>query len=97
VATGPAAERTGFRSFRLCRASALTDAGYDLWHTEVFVDGVPDPRNEVHYDLIVAAGTGLIPTELVAGSRAERRAARAALAPHFEAALALIGDPVPLE
>lgn len=91
------AENTGFRTFRLCRASALTDAGYDLWPTDVFVDGVPDPRNEVHYDLIVAAGPGLVSTELVAGTKAERRAARAALAPHFEAVLAVLGDPVPLE
>jgi hypothetical protein len=91
------AENTGFRTFRLCRVSALTGAGYDLWPTDVFVDGVPDPRNEVHYDLIVAAGPGLVSTGLVAGTKAERRAARAVLAPHFEAVLALLGDPERLE
>jgi hypothetical protein len=91
------AKSTGFRSFRLCRVSILADAGYDLWPTEVFVDGVPDPRNEVHYDLIVAAGPDLIPAELTAEDKATRRAARAALAPRFEAVLTLLGDPVPLE
>jgi hypothetical protein len=91
------AENTGFRSFRLCRVRTLTDAGYDMWPTEVFIDGVPDPRSEVHYDLIVAAGPDLIPAELTAKDKATRRAARAALAPHFEAVLILIGDPVPIE
>ena len=46
------AENTGFGSYRRCRAEVLTSAGYELWPTEVFIDQVPDPRNDVHYDLI---------------------------------------------
>ncbi len=90
------AEGTGFSTYRLCRAGVLTSAGYELWPTEVFIDDVPDPRNEVHYDLIVAAGPLLIPDELLAGDRAARRAGRARLAPRFEAVLELLGDPVSL-
>jgi hypothetical protein len=91
------AENTGFRSYRRCRAAVVASAGYELWPTEVFVDDTPDPRNRVHYDLIVAAGPDLIPANLLAVDKAERRAARASLAPHFEAVLALMGDPVPIE
>ena len=40
----------------------------------MFVDDMPDPRNEVHYDLIVAAGPDLIPAEL--RTKAGRREAR---------------------
>jgi hypothetical protein len=87
------AENTGFRSYRLCRAGVLTAAGYELWPTEVFIDDVPDPRNDVHYDLIVAAGPCLIPDHLISGDKATRRAARAQLAPRFEAVLARLGDP----
>jgi hypothetical protein len=58
------AENTGFRSYRLCRADVLTNAGYDLWPTAVFLDDVPDPRNDVHYDLIVGAGPALLLEEL---------------------------------
>jgi hypothetical protein len=91
------ANNTGFRSYRHCPASVLTDAGYDLWPAEVFVNNVPDPRNQVHYDLIVAAGPSLLSAELFTGSKAERRAARTTLAPRFETVLALLGDSVPLE
>jgi hypothetical protein len=90
------AENTGFRSYRLCRAEVLTSAGYELWPTAIFVDDVPDPRNDVHYDLIVAAGPGLIPEEIGADDKSARRAARARLAPHFERVLSILGDPVPL-
>lgn len=90
------AENTGFVQFRQCPASTLAGAGYPLWPTEVFVDDVPDPRNEVHYDLIVAAGAALIPDDLVTGDKATRRAARALLAPRFETVLALLGEPIPL-
>ncbi len=87
---------TGFRSHRLARAATLVSAGHDLWPTEVFVDDVPDPRNEVHYDLIAAAGPDLIPVELRSGTKAGRREARELLRPLFERVLALLGDPLPL-
>ena len=54
-----------------------------------------DPRNEVHYDLIVASGPDLRVGEL-AGGRAQRTAARERLAPAFRAVLALFGDPLEL-
>jgi hypothetical protein len=58
----------------------LTSAGYELWPIEMFIDQAPGPRNDVHYDLIVAAGADL-PDDLIAGDKAARRAARAQLAP----------------
>jgi hypothetical protein len=88
---------TGFRSYRLARAATLASAGHDLWPTEVFVDDVPDPRNEVHYDLIVASGPDLIPAQLLSGSKAARREARELLRPLFERVLGLLGASVPLD
>ncbi|MGH9056069.1 MAG: hypothetical protein ACRDYY_09455 [Acidimicrobiales bacterium] len=87
----------GFRSYRLGRAATLASDGYELWPTEVFVDDVPDPRNEVHYDLIVASGPDLILAELVSGAKAARREARKLLRPLFGHVLALLGDPLPLD
>ena len=88
------AEGTSFGGYRLARAFTLANAGYALWATETFVDGYPDPRNAVHYDLVVAAGPGLISSDLITGDRAVRRAARARLAPLFEQVLELLGEPI---
>lgn len=90
------AQGTGFGAYRLTQAGVLRAAGYELWPTEVFADGVPDPRNEVHFDLVVAAGPGLVTTGLTGGTPAERRAAREILRPRFEQVLALLGDPISL-
>jgi len=54
------ARDTGFTRYRVIRAAALLAAGFTLWPTEIFIDGVSDPRNDVHYDLVVAAGPALI-------------------------------------
>jgi hypothetical protein len=88
---------TGFHSYRTAPAATLLAAGHDLWSTDVFVDDVPDPRNEVHYDLIVAAGPGLIPPDLLTGAKAARREAREVLRPLFDRVLVLLGDPLPLD
>jgi hypothetical protein len=42
------------------RAEILEVAGYELWPTEIDIDDVPDPRNSVHYDLVVGAGPGIV-------------------------------------
>jgi hypothetical protein len=78
----------------LVRAEVLEVAGYEIWPTEVYVDDVPDPRNSVHYDLVVAAGPGVIPPSLITGTPAERRAARAGLRPAFERILDVLGEPL---
>jgi hypothetical protein len=90
------AEGTGFVRYRTARAEVLLSAGFDLWPTEVFVDDVPDPRNPVHYDLVVAAGPNLVPEAIFTGTPAERRGARTALLPRFQRALDRLGEPVEL-
>ena len=89
------AEGTNYHQYRQVAAQVLTSAGYQLIPTAVFDDNGPDPRNEVHYDLIVAAGSYLNLGEL-AGPPATRKVARVRLAPAFRAVLALLGDPVTL-
>lgn len=89
------AAQTRYRSYRVAGASTLLAAGYLLWPTEVFDGEVADPRNEVHYDLIVTAGPDLH-LEQFAGPKTERAAARARLAPAFEAVIALLGPALAL-
>jgi hypothetical protein len=59
----------------------------------VFVDDVADPRNEVHYDLIVAGGPALVPLEeLSSADKRVRLAGRGRLRPLFENALQILGE-----
>lgn len=75
----------------------LLDAGYDLWPTAVSDVNGPDPRNEVHFDLIVLQGTDLHLEDLALDSpRNVRAAARERLRPSFAEVLALMGEPTPL-
>lgn len=87
---------TAYSHYHLARAADLLSAGYELWPTEIFIDAEADDRNSVHYDLVVAAGPDLLPSALLAGSPAERRAARLTLAPLFEGVYALLGTPKPI-
>jgi hypothetical protein len=92
------AEGTRFRSYRTVRAATLWAAEFDVWPTATFTDAVPDPRNEVHYDLIVAAGHNVVPFyELRSTSKPVRQAARERLRPLFEKVWALLGDEQPLD
>lgn len=87
---------TNYRRCRRVRASVLIDAGYLLLPTAVFQDGLPDPRNDVHFDLVVLAAAGLPPPGM-SGSKAERGTARAELLPAFERVLELLGPVVDLD
>ena len=90
------AEGTGFVRYRTAQAEVLLSAGFDLWPTEVFVDDVPDPRNPVHYDLVIGAGPSLVPDAIRTGTPSERRAAHGGLLPVFQRALDLLGPPLEL-
>jgi hypothetical protein len=91
------AEGTRFRMYREAPAHALLDAGFELWPTAVSDENGPDPRNEVHFDLIVAAGTDLRLDELGIDQPKQTRAnARERLASAFQRALDLLGDPLGL-
>lgn len=91
------AEGTRFRAYRCVRARVLLSAGYELWPTAISDDNGPDPRNEVHYDLVVLRGSDLRLDELAVDQpRHVRAAARDRLRPAFERALALMGEPVDL-
>jgi len=83
---GGRTDRLSPRQYRTAPAGHLLAAGYALWPTETFVAGIPDPRNEVHDDLVVATGPSPIPAELTAPTPAARRAARDGLRSRFDAA-----------
>lgn len=77
-------------------ASVLLDAGYLLLPAAVYQDGLPDPRSDVHFDLVVLAAAGLPPPGM-SGSKSERATARAELLPAFERVLELLGAAVDLD
>ena len=87
---------THYTSCYVTEARILLAAGFPLWPTEVFDDDVPDPRNEVHYDLLVAYGPNLPLAELAGGTKSELSAARAALTPRFLRLLEVLGTPEPV-
>ena len=92
------AEGTRFRAYRRVHVSTLWAAKFEVWPTATFTDATADPRNEVHYDLIVAAGENLIPVdELRSTAKPVRQAARERLRPLFEKVWALLGDEQPLD
>lgn len=91
------AEGTRFRAYRCVRAQVLLSSGYELWPTTIADANGPDPRNEVHYDLVVVRGNDLRLDELAVDKpRPVRAAARDRLRPPFERALALMGEPIDL-
>jgi hypothetical protein len=66
------AEGTRYASYRLVEAAKLIDAGFLIWPTDVFNDGQEDPRNEVHFDVIVA-WEGLVKSSPPPTRRFERK------------------------
>lgn len=83
--------------YREAPAHVLLDAGFELWPTAVSDENGPDPRNEVHFDLIVDAGTDLRLEELGIDQPKQTRVnARERLAPAFQRALDRLGDPLGL-
>lgn len=74
------------RDFMVARAADLLAAGIEIWPTAIFVDGVPDPHNDVHFDVVIAVGPSIIPAAMD-GTKADRRKARTVLRPQVEAVL----------
>ena len=87
------AEQQKYRHYRLGTASVLVSNGFDVWPTETYLDGRPDRRNEVHYDVIVRDVTRAHLATLAAGTSAERAAVRDELRPRFQSLLALLSEP----
>ena len=92
---------TNQRRYQTVIASKVLDAGYAVWPTDVTsADDSPYPTNPVHYDIHIADHTLEVPTALkvdrASSTAADRQAARASIAAHFQPALALWDAPVEL-
>ncbi|MEO6204303.1 MAG: hypothetical protein ABIO67_02815 [Mycobacteriales bacterium] len=85
-----------YRTYRQAEARMLLSEGLPLWPTSVYDDDVPDLRNEVHYDLIVAADDDLGVEIMASGTKAERRQARERWRSRFASLLELLGPPIEL-
>ena len=85
-----------YRTYRQAAARVLLSEGFPLWPTSVYDDDVPDLRNEVHYDLIVAAEGDLGVEIMALGTKAERREARERWRGRFESLLEILGPPIEL-
>jgi hypothetical protein len=84
------------REVRCVTLGRLQEAGVVVWPTNTYdAEGHPDPRNDVHYDLLVPEVEGVVPDRVAHGTPAQRRAARQLLLPNFEAILALMEQPAP--
>lgn len=67
---------TRYANYHAIAASKVRDLGFWLWPTDTFVHGVPDPRNAVHFDIVVARGLTREDLALRTGQPAERRLRR---------------------
>ena len=68
-----------------------------VWPTTPSIDGVADPLAQVHFDIVVATGPGIVPEQLRSGTKAQRREARERIAPWFDTVLRLFDGPFPPE
>lgn len=95
------AEGTEYTSYYTVSAGALRQLsadlglGYELWPTDTCAFGDPDPRDPVHFDVVVA----VIPPDDVAdrsGTPTQRRVLRQRLLPRFAPLLDALDGPHPL-
>ena len=83
------------RQFVVARVGDLREQDVPIWPTATFIDGVPDPFNHIHFDVVAAVGADLIPPALRPdnrGSKSQRRAARHQLAALIDPVLDLFTD-----
>lgn len=84
---------TTYRSFRQVRYGVLRRHAVEVWPTNVFLNGAPHRLNHAHFDVLVTDDAEIVPEKILGGSPAERRNARAALAPAFECVLDRFDSP----
>lgn len=90
------AEGTRYEQYRAADPSVLHSGGFELWPTAVFgEDGEPDPRNEVHLDLVLDR-IHLVDLQEIILRRPGRRAVRAKFKPRLELLVSLLGEPLSL-
>lgn len=82
----------GGRAYLTAPVGRLRQAAVPIWPTSTFIDDVPDPFNDVHFDVVVAHGPAVIPSGMWQG-KAARREARDELRPRFEMVLGLFDIP----
>jgi hypothetical protein len=83
------------RQFVVARVGDLRERDVAIWPTATFIDGVPDPFNHIHFDVVAAVGADLVPPVLRSenrGNKRERREARQQLAALIDPVLALFTD-----
>lgn len=83
------------RRFLVARVGDLREHDVAIWPTATFIDGVPDPFNHIHFDVVAAVGPDLVPPALRSenrGNKRERREAREELATLMDPVLALFTD-----
>lgn len=87
---------TRYASYHTVEASTVRRLGYEMWPTDTFTNGVPDPNNPVHFDIVILRE--LAPSDIAdrTGTPAQRRALRNRLIPAFERLLGRLQGPRPL-
>lgn len=88
---------TRYASYHVIEAAAVRELGFDLWPTETFTNGQPDPRNPVHFDIVVVRDVPMSDLAARTGTPAQRRALRLRFLPEFQRLLERVEGPWPLE
>lgn len=68
-------------------AGELYQAGWELWATDVWIDGTLVEFSHVHFDILLRSKDVGIPEDLAALARPARRQLRELLRPHFSSLL----------
>ncbi|MDO0914616.1 hypothetical protein QQM39_28415 [Streptomyces sp. DT2A-34] len=70
--------------------SALLDQRLEIWPTSLTSpDGESDPRNEIHYDVVVTTDEQLVTVSVLSGQKHEKREGRARIRPVIDPILDL--------
>jgi hypothetical protein len=94
---GRLAAGTRYTSYYTVGASTVHDLGYEVWATDTFTEGEPDPTNPVHFDIVIQRN---IPLDVLAdrtGTPAQRRDLRNRFLPELERLLGRLDGPRPLD
>jgi hypothetical protein len=87
---------TRYANYHVIEAAVVHELGFDLWPTETFANGHADPRDPVHFDIVVVRDVPLRDLAERTGSPTQRRALRLRFLTEFQRLLERLEGPWPL-
>jgi hypothetical protein len=87
---------TRYTSYYTVGVNTIRGLGYEVWATDTFTGGEPNPTNPVHFDIVIRRGFPLDDLADRTGSPARRRSLRSRFLPDLERLLDGLDGPRPL-